>query len=326
MGLAAHRTLTPTAPGIFANPTALLWALYFTLPANLLIYGVNDIFDYETDVRNAKKRGYEAVVPPDDRKKLWAAILVTNLPFLLLALSLPSLAWFAWLAFAGLSVHYSMPPIRAKARPFLDAAFNLLYVCPGFVAYFLLGPKPFDISVMLAGWAWVMAMQLYSAVPDITADTESGIRTTATVLGLKNSLWLCFALYLAATVLSARATQFLSLPLGAIYLTLMAFSLRAGTEDGVYAALPSLPPGQRALWHGSVLSGRAIAWSGGRRCGRGSCACRPARRRSGRSACRCPDSYSLPTKYRSLTFLLVLFGRRIAVWFIVWARPRAVPL
>lgn len=233
VGLAAHRTLTPTSPGVFASPTALLWALYFTLPANLLIYGVNDIFDYETDVLNAKKRGYEAVVPPDDRKKLWAAILVTNVPFVILALSLPPLAWFGWLAFVFLSIFYSAPPIRAKARPFLDAAFNFLYVCPGFVAYFLLRPKPFDLSVLLAGWAWVMAMQLYSAVPDITADSESGIRTTATTLGLRKSLWLCFALYFAAALLSARATQLLSLPLGTIYLSLMTLSLRAGTEEGV---------------------------------------------------------------------------------------------
>jgi 4-hydroxybenzoate polyprenyltransferase len=233
VGLAAHRTLTPTSPGIFVNPTALLWALYFTLPANLLIYGVNDIFDYETDFLNAKKRGYEAVVPPDDRKKLWAAILLTNLPFAPFALYLPMGAWLALIGFANLAFWYSAAPIRAKARPFIDAAFNLLYVCPGFVAYFLLGPKPFDLSVLLAGWAWVMAMQLYSAVPDITADSESGIRTTATVLGLRNSLWLCLALYLAAALLSASATRFLSLPLGAVYLILMLLSLRAGTEDGV---------------------------------------------------------------------------------------------
>ena len=233
VGLAAHRTLTPTSPGVFGLPIAWLWALYFTLPANLLIYGVNDIFDYETDVLNAKKRGYEAVVPPDDRKKLWAAILLANLPFAPLALFLPGGAWLALFAFANLAFWYSAPPIRAKARPLLDAAFNLLYVCPGFVAYFLLGPKVFSLPVLLAGWAWVMAMQLYSAVPDIAADAASGIETTATTLGLRRSLYLCLALYILAATLAASATHFFSLPLGLVYAALMLFSLRCGTEEGV---------------------------------------------------------------------------------------------
>jgi 4-hydroxybenzoate polyprenyltransferase len=33
----------------------VLLMIYFTYPANLLVYGVNDIFDYETDKLNAKK-------------------------------------------------------------------------------------------------------------------------------------------------------------------------------------------------------------------------------------------------------------------------------
>ena len=43
------------------------FALYFLLPANLLIYGVNDIFDFETDKLNPKKQDYEILVQPADR-------------------------------------------------------------------------------------------------------------------------------------------------------------------------------------------------------------------------------------------------------------------
>jgi 4-hydroxybenzoate polyprenyltransferase len=228
VGLAAHRDLA-----LFAQPLTWLWALYFTLPANLLIYGINDIFDYETDVLNVKKTGYEAAVPPDERKKLWGAILLTGVPFFLAACFLSRPAQLVLGAFILLSVFYSAPPIRAKARPFLDAMFNFLYVCPGFVAYFLLGPKPFWPLIALAGWCWVMAMQLYSAVPDITADSASGIRTTATVLGLKEALVLCLALYLLAAALAYPAIGWLALPLGLVYALLMALSLRAGSEEGV---------------------------------------------------------------------------------------------
>jgi 4-hydroxybenzoate polyprenyltransferase len=34
----------------------LAFALYFTFPANLFVYGVNDFADYDTDKFNSKKQ------------------------------------------------------------------------------------------------------------------------------------------------------------------------------------------------------------------------------------------------------------------------------
>jgi 4-hydroxybenzoate polyprenyltransferase len=236
VGLAALKS-----PAVFYSPLALLFLAYFLLPANLLIYGINDIFDYETDVLNAKKRGYEALVPPDARKPLMIAIVLTNLPFCIAAFFLPQPAQLALLAFVALSAFYSAPPIRAKAKPFLDAAFNALYLCPGYVAYFLAGGGNLSLPTLLAGWAWVMAMQAYSAVPDITADKESKTFTVATTLGLRGTLLFCLALYLTAAALSSVTLGWLALPLGLVYATLMLLSLRAGTEEGVMKLYKNFP-------------------------------------------------------------------------------------
>jgi lycopene elongase/hydratase (dihydrobisanhydrobacterioruberin-forming) len=230
----------------FLHPAVLLWALYFLFPANLLIYGINDIFDYETDVLNAKKRGYEDLVPPDDRKPLAIAIALTNIPFFIAAYFLPPFvlpagAQIALVCFLFLSVFYSAPPIRAKARPIIDAMFNALYLCSGYVAWFLTGGSSVSIPLLLAGWAWVMAMQAYSAVPDITADTISKTPTVATLLGIKGTLCLCLILYLCAAALSYTAITYLAFGLGVVYSTLIILSLRAGTEEGVlrlYRAFP----------------------------------------------------------------------------------------
>ncbi|MEO7673038.1 MAG: lycopene elongase, partial [Pyrinomonadaceae bacterium] len=46
----------------------IVFGLYFLFPANLLIYGINDIFDFETDKLNPKKQEYEALVQPGDRR------------------------------------------------------------------------------------------------------------------------------------------------------------------------------------------------------------------------------------------------------------------
>src|SRR5690606_6648874 len=37
----------------------LVGTLYFLVPYNLLMYGVNDVFDYESDLRNPRKGGVE---------------------------------------------------------------------------------------------------------------------------------------------------------------------------------------------------------------------------------------------------------------------------
>src|SRR6476469_2644537 len=69
----------------FLRTDAIIYALYFLLPANLLIYGVNDIFDYETDRLNPKKEGYEELVYPSRRGGLITAILILNIPFMIAA-------------------------------------------------------------------------------------------------------------------------------------------------------------------------------------------------------------------------------------------------
>jgi 4-hydroxybenzoate polyprenyltransferase len=64
----------------------LLRLLYFTIPANLLIYGINDIADYDTDKKNPKKQAYESLLTPDKQKSMRSLIVVTNIPFLIRAI------------------------------------------------------------------------------------------------------------------------------------------------------------------------------------------------------------------------------------------------
>lgn len=208
------------------------FGLYFFFPANLLIYGVNDIFDYESDRRNPKKAGYESLVPPQERRLLWGAILLFNLPCLIaVPLCVPTTATIAMGAFLFFSVFYSAPPIRAKIRPLLDSAFNILYVFPGVFAYFVVGGAAFSVLLFLAAWCWVMAMHAYSAVPDIAADHESGMATVATLLGFRGTLLLCLLLYATA---AALATPFLPnvIPfLGIVYIGIMLYSLTRKTPE-----------------------------------------------------------------------------------------------
>jgi 4-hydroxybenzoate polyprenyltransferase len=210
------------------------FAAFWSWPANLWIYGVNDVYDFETDARNRKKAGYEHIVEQARQKQLLLWVWATVLPFVALACwSTNSWALAALGAFLLLSHGYSAPPVRAKARPLLDSMFNALYVFPAAFGYALAGGSSLWIPGTLAAWCWVMAMHAYSAVPDISADREARLATIATWLGLKGTILFCAALYLASAALSYPALTGLSLALGSLYTAMMLLSLRAGSEEGV---------------------------------------------------------------------------------------------
>jgi lycopene elongase/hydratase (dihydrobisanhydrobacterioruberin-forming) len=237
VGLAAGAS----APEDFLRPDAILFAIYFLFPANLLIYGVNDIFDFETDRRNPKKAEYEMLVRPESHGTLAALIVLLNVPFVAAAAyltpeALPSLATFLFF-----SVFYSAPPIRAKALPLLDSAFNILYVFPGAFAYQSLTGSFMPWVLLIAAGLWTMAMHAYSAIPDIAADRQAKVSTVAMLLGEKGTLLFCLAAYLTSAVLAWNYLGFASLALAAVYAAMIAISWLSKNDDGIFSIYRRFP-------------------------------------------------------------------------------------
>lgn len=222
----------------------IVFALFFLFPANLFIYGVNDIFDYETDKLNPKKTEYEALVLPHERISLWTWILTTSVPFLGFAWFLSTPALLSLITFFFFAGMYSAPPIRAKAIPFLDSIFSAgHYVATGAFGYYLFGGTGFPLIPLLAGMFWSIAMHAYSAAPDIEADAGAHLHTIATVLGKDRTIILCAGLYAASASLTYT---YLGLPmalLGIVYCFLMTISLQTKTLEAfhkLYTYFPTL--------------------------------------------------------------------------------------
>ncbi len=218
-----------------------LFLPFFLFSANLLIYGINDIFDYETDVLNAKKQAYETLVVPDRRRELWIAISLANLPFLVATAFQGVLPILAMLAFLFFSIFYSAPPIRAKTKPLLDSAFNILYVFPAIFGYFLLGGVNLAWQICLAAAFWTMAMHAYSAVPDIESDLSAGLNTIATWLGGKKTLVFCLILYVLSGVLTFKYLGFLSLFASIAYAAMMIISLFGYSQERIFSVYRYFP-------------------------------------------------------------------------------------
>ncbi len=237
VGLAAGAS---TGADLFSWQTVFL-AFYFLFPSNLLIYGINDIFDHETDNFNEKKIEYETLVERESHKNLIFGILTLNLPFLIPAVFFTPELLSALAAFLFFSIFYSAPPIRAKSIPFLDSAFNVLYVFPGVIGYHLLSGSWPPLTVIITAGCWTAAMHAYSAIPDIEADRIAGVRTIATVCGPYVTLAICAALYLASAFLTLPYLGFVSVSLGSAYVLLMIASIwsyRSGKLFKLYRAFP----------------------------------------------------------------------------------------
>jgi 4-hydroxybenzoate polyprenyltransferase len=169
------------SPSDLITPTTLALFAYFLLPANVFLYGVNDVFDADVDVHNPKKEGREVRYTGDPR--VLAAVLASGVLGIGTFLLTPRVAWPALAGFFVLAVGYSAPPLRFKTTPLLDSLSNGLYILPGVAAYTaVLGSIP-PIAAIVGGWLWTMGMHTFSAIPDIEPDRAAGIRTTATWLG-----------------------------------------------------------------------------------------------------------------------------------------------
>ena len=202
-------------PNHIFDISIVLHLLYFLIPANLLIYGVNDISDQDTDKFNNKKGTYELKHTESYDKFLWFSMILINLPFWLFFIFNLSLAYvFSIVAFLFFSIQYSAKPIRAKAKPIIDGLFNILYVLPAVSSLVLLDSN-FDLQtilILLSATLWCMAMHAFSAIPDIEADIKAHLNTTAVFLGRSLTFVYCFVLYfLSAALIVAQGISLLSL-------------------------------------------------------------------------------------------------------------------
>ena len=183
--------------------TFVVGTLFFLIPYNLAMYGINDVFDYESDMRNPRKGGIEGAVLDRrlHRVTLWA-VLATNVPFLAYLVIVGSpLSWLVLAVSMFAVVAYSMKGLRFKEIPFLDSVTSSThFVSPAIYGLVLAGAvfTPALWLILAAYFLWGMASHAFGAIQDITADREGGLASVATVIGARATAWFAMALYAIA--------------------------------------------------------------------------------------------------------------------------------
>ena len=186
--------------------TLVLGTFFFFVPYNFLMYGINDVFDYESDLRNHRKGGIEGAIldPKYHALTIWASVgfAAVFVVYLILVGSLEANLWLGFTLFAVLA--YSVPKLRFKERPFLDSFTSAVhFVGPMVYGLVLAGSSIADpkvIAVVAAFMGWGMASHAFGAVQDVHADREAGIKSVATQIGARNTVQFAFALYIVAAL------------------------------------------------------------------------------------------------------------------------------
>ena len=180
----------------------VLGTFFFLVPYNFLMYGINDVFDYESDLRNPRKGGIEgALLDPRYHKiTIWSSIGFAAM-FVVYLLWVGSDAADFWLLVTLIAVlAYSVPKLRFKERPFLDSFTSAVhFVGPMVYGLVLAGSSITDpkvIAVIAAFMGWGMASHAFGAVQDVRADKEAGIKSVATQIGARSTVRFAFVLYL----------------------------------------------------------------------------------------------------------------------------------
>ena len=196
------------ATGGRLDATFVIGTLFFLVPYNLAMYGVNDVFDYASDLRNPRKGGIEGALVAPERaravhRRILAAAAVTVLPFVAYLVVVGSAAATAvLLVVLFLVVAYSAPGLRFKERPVLDSLTSAMHFVGPLLYVLVLVGAPLRARttwpVLVAFVAWGMASHAFGAVQDVRADREAGIASVATVLGARTTTRAAVAAYLLA--------------------------------------------------------------------------------------------------------------------------------
>lgn len=184
--------------------TLLVGVIYFSFVYNLSMYGINDIFDYESDILNPRKTGIDgSVMSKAKHKPLFIWILITSLPSLAYLMVIGNLYANLWLAFMTFMVlAYSIKGLRFKEIPFLDSITSSFhYTSPFIYGGLLSGNSNLYWGAFIIYFTWVAANHAFGAIQDIAPDREAGIGSIAAKLGASKTITLVLSLYTIAALL-----------------------------------------------------------------------------------------------------------------------------
>ncbi|MGC5627991.1 prenyltransferase [Georgenia sp. Z1344] len=181
-------------------------SLFFLVPYNLAMYGINDVFDHASDLLNPRKGGVEgALLVPARHRAVLVAVAVAVVPFVVVLVLLGDpVSWLVLGLVLLAVVAYSAPGLRFKEIPFLDSATSSAHFTGPAVYGAVMAGNGFSpplVLVLVAFYLWGAAAHAFGAVQDVVPDRAGGLSSIATVLGARWTVRVSVGLWTAAGLL-----------------------------------------------------------------------------------------------------------------------------
>lgn len=184
------------------KPIFWIGFLFVTFPLNYLVYGLNDYNDYNADIVNIRKGNYlfGAKSTRAQLAFLPKKIVVVILPFIIYFTVISGLEMLLLLVFMiVINIVYNFRPFRIKERPPFEICIQIGYVFTAFFSVLL-------NDLQMLPWQTILYLSLFAfqahiagEIMDIDPDIKAKKRTTATLVGRKNTKFLMLFLLVIET-------------------------------------------------------------------------------------------------------------------------------
>ncbi len=192
----------PLETHFWENTIFWIGLFFVTFPLNYLVYGLNDYNDIKADAVNDRKgnflfgaRSSIAQLASVPRK-----IALFILPFIVYFTYHSGFGMLLLLLFMiAINAIYNFKPFRIKERPPFEIFIQVGYVVTAFFSVLL-------NDLQMLPWQTILYLSLFAfqahiagEIMDIEPDLKTGKRTTATLIGRKNTKFVMLALLLVET-------------------------------------------------------------------------------------------------------------------------------
>ncbi len=199
-----------------ANISILSLTQIFMLsfPHCLFLYGINDVYDYESDKLNPRKDSFEGVVlkPKNHDLVKKASYIIILLLFFTSIMTSNFTNMLGTIILVFFSYFYSAPPLRFKTKPFLDSLSNgLIYFLAPFIIGYSYNGSIFEIpyNIYVIGLS-VMGVHVFSTIMDYSIDKKMGDKTISVFIGKRLSAILSTILFGLTLILADLSTPILN--------------------------------------------------------------------------------------------------------------------
>ncbi len=177
----------------------LFWLGFFFVcfPLNYLVYGLNDFNDVIPDAINKRKGNFlfGAKLTSRQLKKVPLKVGLIIAPFLVIFTAISGYKMLLLLVFMiVINIVYNFKPFRIKERPPFEICIQIGYVFTAFFSVLLHDLEMIPWQTILYLTLFAFQAHIAGEIMDIDPDIKANKKTTATLIGRKNTKYLMLLL------------------------------------------------------------------------------------------------------------------------------------